>query len=63
MTSPGAACPHAAMTTLFVMTGAAAGVLLAGFVVHEVRDAMRPARRRPATRPDRRWRYEATVAK
>ncbi len=51
------------MTTLFVMTGAAAGILLAGFVYHEVRDATRPARPRPATRPDRRWRYEATVAK
>jgi hypothetical protein len=51
------------MTTLFVMTGAAAGILLTGFVLHEVRDATRPARRRPVNRPDRRWRYEATVAK
>ncbi len=63
MTSPGAACPHAVMTTLFVMTGAAVAILLAGFVYQEVRDAMRPVRRKPAIRPDRRWRYEATVAK
>jgi hypothetical protein len=51
------------MLTLFVVTGMAAAVLLAGFLVHEVRDARRTATA-PGTRGGTgRWRYESTVAK
>jgi len=44
MTAPIAAWIHLAMTSMFIFTGGAVGVLLVSFVVAEVRDAARTRR-------------------